>query len=40
MCTEFCKVASLKTEDNIKVDHMEGGWKGVDWIHVIQDKKW
>jgi hypothetical protein len=25
-------------EDNIKTDLREIGWKGVDWIHLDQDK--
>jgi hypothetical protein len=25
-------------EDNIKIDHIEMGWKNIDWIHPVQDK--
>jgi hypothetical protein len=25
-------------EDNIRWDFKETGWKGVDWIHMAQDK--
>jgi hypothetical protein len=25
-------------EDNIRMDLMEIGWKGVDWIHLAQDR--
>jgi len=25
-------------EDNIRMDLKEVGWKGVDWIHLAQDK--
>jgi hypothetical protein len=25
-------------EDNIKMDLMETGWGGMDWIHLIQDR--
>jgi hypothetical protein len=24
-------------EDNIRMELMEIGWEGVDWIHVVQD---
>jgi hypothetical protein len=27
-----------KWEDNIKVDHREGGWGVMDWIHLAQDR--
>jgi hypothetical protein len=27
-----------KWEDNIKMDLMEIGWKGVDWIYLAQDR--
>jgi hypothetical protein len=27
-----------KCEDNIRIDLRETGWKGVDWIHMVQDK--
>jgi hypothetical protein len=25
-------------EDNIRVDHREIGWDGVDWMHLVQDR--
>jgi hypothetical protein len=25
-------------EDNIRMDIMEIGWEGVDWIHLSQDR--
>jgi hypothetical protein len=25
-------------EDNIKINLKEGGWVGVDWIHLAQDR--
>jgi len=25
-------------EDNIRMDGMEIGWEGVEWIHVAQDR--
>jgi hypothetical protein len=25
-------------EDNIKMDHREIEWEGVDWMHMAQDK--
>jgi len=25
-------------EDNIIMDLMEIGWKGVDWMHLVQDR--
>jgi len=25
-------------EDNFKLDLMEVGWEGVDWIHLAQDR--
>jgi hypothetical protein len=25
-------------EDNIRMDLMERGWEGVDWIHLAQDR--
>jgi hypothetical protein len=28
----------LKLEDNIRTDLREIGWKGVDWIHLAQDR--
>jgi hypothetical protein len=27
-----------KWEDNIKMDFRKLGWKGVDWIHLVQDR--
>jgi hypothetical protein len=27
----------LRLEDNIKIDLREVGWKGVHWIHVVQE---
>jgi hypothetical protein len=27
-----------KWEDNIKMDLREIGWRGMDWIHVAQDR--
>jgi len=24
--------------DNIRVDHRETGWKGVEWMHLGQDR--
>jgi hypothetical protein len=27
-----------KWEDNIKMDIIEIGWGGMDWIHLSQDK--
>jgi hypothetical protein len=28
-------------EDNIKVNHREVGWEGVDWIHLVGNRgKW
>jgi hypothetical protein len=29
----------LRWEDNIKIDHREMVWEGVDWIHVVQDRE-
>jgi hypothetical protein len=29
---------SHRWEDNINMDLNEIGWKGVDWIHVAQDR--
>jgi len=26
---------SHRWEDNIRMDFMEMGWEGVDWIHVV-----
>jgi len=26
-------------EDNIQIDLREIGWKGVDWIHLTQDRE-
>jgi hypothetical protein len=28
----------LRAEDNIKMDLMGIGWKGVDWIHLDKDR--
>jgi hypothetical protein len=28
----------VKWEDNIKIDFREMGWKGVDWVHLAQDR--
>jgi hypothetical protein len=28
----------LRWEDNIKIDLQEGGWEGVDWIDMTQDR--
>jgi hypothetical protein len=25
-------------EDNIRMDHREIGWEGVDWVHLAQDR--
>jgi hypothetical protein len=25
-------------EDNIKIDHREVVWEGVDWIHLAHDR--
>jgi hypothetical protein len=25
-------------EDNIEMDHREIGWKGMDWMHLTQDR--
>jgi hypothetical protein len=25
-------------EDNIRMDLRETGWKGVDWIHLLQNR--
>jgi hypothetical protein len=27
-------------EDGIKMDLRKIGWKGVDWIHLAQDRDW
>jgi hypothetical protein len=27
-----------RREDNIRMDLMEIGWEGVDWIHLAQDR--
>jgi hypothetical protein len=27
-----------KWEDNIRIDLREIGWKGVDWMHLAQDR--
>jgi hypothetical protein len=27
-------------KDNIKMDHEEIGWEGVDWIHLAQNMDW
>jgi hypothetical protein len=24
--------------DNVKLDHREIGWNGMDWINLVQDK--
>jgi len=26
-------------EDNIKMDHQEGGWEGMDWIALAYEKE-
>jgi hypothetical protein len=26
-------------EDNVKIDLKEIGWKGVDWVHMAQDRQ-
>jgi hypothetical protein len=26
-------------DNNIKIDHKEMGWYGVDWIHLLQDSE-
>jgi hypothetical protein len=26
------------SEDNIRMNLGERGWKGVDWIHLVQDR--
>jgi hypothetical protein len=26
-------------EDNVKIDLKEIGWKGVDWVHMTQDRQ-
>jgi len=31
---------SCRWEDNIRTDLWEVGWKGVDWIHLVQDRDW
>jgi hypothetical protein len=31
-------ILRLRLEDNIKVYLKEIGWKGVDWIHLAQDR--
>jgi hypothetical protein len=28
-----------KWEDNIRRDLTEIGWEGVDWIHLVQDRR-
>jgi hypothetical protein len=25
-------------EDNIRLDHRDIGWEGVDWIHLTEDR--
>jgi hypothetical protein len=27
-----------RRRDNIRMDVMEMGWEGVDWMHLVQDK--
>jgi len=27
-----------RKEDNIRMDIMEVGWEGVDWMHLAQDR--
>jgi hypothetical protein len=27
-----------RRENNIRMDHREMGWNGVNWIHVAQDR--
>ena len=27
-----------RSEDNIKMDHQEGGCRGMDWIELAQDR--
>jgi len=29
---------TLRWEDNIKMDHKETGWEGVDWIRLAKDR--
>jgi hypothetical protein len=32
---------SRRWEDNIRMDHRESGWGGVDWIQLAEDRdKW
>jgi hypothetical protein len=28
---------SVRCEDNFEINTEERGWKGVDWIHLVQD---
>jgi len=33
-----CGRLRLRWEDNIRLDHREIEWDGVDWIHLAQDR--
>jgi hypothetical protein len=33
-------IPRCRLEDNIRVDHGEIGWEGVDWLHLAQDMDW
>jgi hypothetical protein len=30
------EIPGRRWENNIKMDHGEMGWEGVDWIHLVQ----
>jgi hypothetical protein len=35
------RTSMRRWEDNIRMDLRETGWKGVDWMHLAQDRdKW
>ena len=31
-------ITMRRWEDNIKMDHQEGEWEGMDWIELDQDR--
>jgi hypothetical protein len=32
------RIHKRRWEDNIRMDHREIRWKGVDWMHLAQDR--
>jgi hypothetical protein len=35
-----CSENRCRQEDTVKMDLMEMGFGGVDWIHLAQDRDW